>query len=434
MEAWKYRADTVHSYLHMSQRARIRDYLAYDFTEPIRDPLWNHIYLTPGLKRIAAAREFQKLAGIKQLGPTYMVYPGATHTRLNHSLGVFALARRVIQALVSFDSARGLTETGVRSFLCAALLHDLGHFPYVHSLKELPLDSHESLTAKMVLNTPLAKIISEHARAEPEMVAAIVDTGMSGGGDELAVYRRILSGVLDPDKLDYLSRDAYFCGVPYGVQDVDFIINKLRFHQSEGLVLDEQGIHAVENVLFSKYLMYRSVYWHKTVRIATAMIKKAMYSGIKDAILRPSDLYGLDDNEFFSAYGADGYRYSDLVKAVAERRLYKVAWETPFQTGSSAHEKLLDLESREEVEREICTNLKADAAEVILDIPESISFEVDLQIETGGALVSFQDAGTVFSRDVIDGFTGSLRKIRLLVHPRLASRIPPARIVSHWMS
>ena len=140
---------------------------------------------------------------------------------------------------------------------------DLGHFPYAHSLKELPLEDHESLTARIVLDTPLAHVIATDAHADPEMIAKIVDTDLDDrNSKEIAIYRKILSGVLDPDKLDYLSRDAYFCGVPYGVQDVDFIISKLRYHQSEGLVLDEQGMHAVENVLFSKYLMYRSVYWH----------------------------------------------------------------------------------------------------------------------------------------------------------------------------
>ena len=331
----------------MKEREKIRDYLAYEFTDPIRDPLWNHIYLSPALKKVVATTAFQKLAGIKQLGPTYLVYPGATHTRLNHSLGVFSLARRVMRALVSFDTAGEFTEIGVRSFLCAALLHDLGHFPYAHSLKELPLKDHECLTALGVLDTPLARVIDADAHADPEMVAKIVDTTIDDHHSrEIAVYRKILSGVLDPDKLDYLSRDAYFCGVPYGVQDIDFIISKLRYHRSEGLVLDEQGLHAVENVLFSKYLMYRSVYWHKAVRIATAMIKKAIYLAISSGRIQPEDLYGLDDNEFFSRYGDKRFSYAGLINGVIQRQFYKSVWEMPFEPGNSFHERLKDLDTR----------------------------------------------------------------------------------------
>lgn len=419
----------------MGEKEKIRDYLAYGFTEPFRDPLWKHIYLTPGLKRLTAAPAFQKLSGIKQLGPTYMVYPGATHTRLNHSLGVFALARRIIQAIISFDPAGEFTKSGVKAFLCAALLHDLGHFPYAHSLKELPLKAHEVLTAEIILDTPLFGLIERHAQTDPLMVASIIDESKdSCGSAEIDVYRNILSGVLDPDKLDYLSRDAYFCGVPYGVQDVDFVIHKLRYHKTEGLVLDEQGLHAVENVLFSKYLMYRSVYWHKVVRIATAMIKKAVYSGIRDGAVIPSDLYGLDDYEFFSRYSSGSFAYSSLVNDVWQRKLYKVVAEQPFQPGNPDHEKLLDLDTRSAHEKQICESLHIDPSKLILDIPEPVSFEIDLQIDTGGRLVSFTEAGSVFSRDVIKGFTGALRKMRVMAHPDILETIQSSGVLSSWKS
>lgn len=417
----------------MKETEKIRNYLAYEFTDPIRDPVWNHIYLSTALKKVVATTAFQKLAGIKQLGPTYLVYPGATHNRLNHSLGVFAISRRVMSALISFDTAGDFTETGVRSFLCAALLHDLGHFPYAHSLKELPLKDHESLTALCVLEPGLSRVIAGEAHADPEMVARIVDVTMDDlGSREIIIYRRILSGVLDPDKLDYLSRDAYFCGVPYGVQDIDFIISKLRYHHAEGLVLNEQGLHAVENVLFSKYLMYRSVYWHKAVRIATAMIKKAMYLSISTELIKPDDLYGIDDNEFFSRYGDDQFRYRGLINRVAERRFYKSIWEAPFEPGCSLHERLRDLDSRAQLEGDIANELQVEETAVILDIPERISFEVDLHIMRDEELSTFTEAGAVFSKGVVDGFTRNLRKIRLLVRPDLAAIIS-SEAITRWM-
>ncbi|MBN1836116.1 MAG: HD domain-containing protein, partial [Spirochaetales bacterium] len=265
-------------------RERVLQYLVREFSEPIKDPVWKNIAVSRPLLDLIELPVFQKLNGIKQLGPTYLVYPGATHTRLNHSLGVLHLARRMILHLLmnerrSWTGAREeprITLGGVKAFLCAALLHDLGHYPYAHSLKELEVASHESLTAQRIREPEVAGPISDRVGTDPELVAAIVDPQLPYGGEEdVEFYRNLLSGVLDPDKLDYLNRDAYFCGVPHGVQDVDFVFAEIRPHP-RGLAVTEKGLTAVESILFSKYLMYRSVYWHKTVRIATAMIKKAV--------------------------------------------------------------------------------------------------------------------------------------------------------------
>ena len=131
------------------------------------------------------------------------------------------------------------------------------------------------------------KAILKEVGISAELCASIIHKGSSGEGAELRFYRGILSGVLDPDKLDYLNRDAYYCGVPYGVQDVDFAITRM-YPGIDGIEIDSRGIQSVESVLFSKYLMYRSVYWHKEVRSATAMIKKAVARALRG--IGPSEL------------------------------------------------------------------------------------------------------------------------------------------------
>ncbi|MFQ3620254.1 MAG: HD domain-containing protein, partial [Spirochaetales bacterium] len=133
----------------MEIKESIIHHLDRDYTEPIRDPLWKHIYLSPPLMAIVASSPFQKLYRIKQLGIAHLVYPGATHSRFVHSLGVFHLAKRMIRGIISSEMAPPLTLEGVKAFLAAALLHDIGHFPFTHSLKELPLREHESLTADL---------------------------------------------------------------------------------------------------------------------------------------------------------------------------------------------------------------------------------------------------------------------------------------------
>jgi HD superfamily phosphohydrolase len=428
--------------------ANVLEYLVREFSEPIRDPVWKNIAVSRPLLRLVELPAFQKMGGIKQLGPTYLVYPGATHTRLNHSLGVMHLARRTIQHLLVNDATAPagalprITLVGVKAFLCAALLHDLGHYPYAHSLKELEVATHESLTAARIREPDFSRVIREELGTDPDLVAAIVDPHLPyGGAEEVRFYRNLLSGVLDPDKLDYLNRDAYFCGVPYGVQDVDFVFAEIRAHP-QGLAVTEKGLTAVESVLFSKYLMYRSVYWHKTVRIATAMIKKAVLLGLEQGVLSPSELYWLDDQEFYTRTREHGFPPFQLIPRVVQRRLYKqiatVAFreDNTFQASLRKLETRLELESRVAAEAARLSGAAVPPHAVIIDIPEPIRFEIDVPVllQEEGRTASYQDSGSVFTPQIVSGFGGALRRISLIadVDPGLQgalARIGPARIL-----
>ncbi len=390
----------------------ILDYLNNEFTEPVRDPLWKNIFLSPGIKKLVSLGPFQRLAGIRQLGPAYHVYPGATHTRLAHSLGVFHLSRRLITVLLNDHDCPELSAEGVNSFLCAALLHDLGHFPYAHSLKELPLKEHEELTAEFILSEPVKSCLLNDVGADPVKTAQIVNFKMDAPDAETSFFRNLLSGVLDPDKLDYLNRDAFFCGVPYGIQDTDFVFSKIK-PTNEGIAIKRQGISAIENILFSKYLMYRTIYWHKTVRIATAMIKKAVIRALLDGKIKAEDLYGLNDDEFFARFNGDFYPVMKLMDMVNSRELYKCVYETPFDTENELHNKLSDLEFRLDYEQEsLACNCCSD---IIIDIPEPISFEINLKVIEDSESRQYRDSETVFSAPVVNGFTSSLRKVRIYV-------------------
>jgi|GEM_PF-90550 len=412
----------------VTERDRILRHLNGDFTEPIRDPLWKHIYLTPALMEVVTSPPFRKLSGIKQLGTAHLVYPGATHTRFVHSLGVFHLAKRMIPPLLGPGNPFSVSLEGVKAFLCAALLHDVGHFPFTHSLKELPLKNHETLTAELILSPPLKEIIARQVGTDPGLAAAMVDEEMDDGGSrEVLFFRRVLSGALDPDKLDYLNRDAWFCGVPYGIQDTDFVIERIRSHPERGPALDISGLPAVENILFSKYLMYRSVYWHKTLRIATAMIKKAVHLGLTEGALAPEDLYGLDDEGFFRAVAARDFPPFGLVRRVADRNLLKTAAAAPFD--EERFGALLDLNRREETERRIAAEISRTSGvpvrpeEVVIDIPEKISFEIGLPLlEPGGGTREYDEAGSVFSPPVVRNFSRVLRVLRIALPPEAAAR------------
>jgi hypothetical protein len=409
------------------------------FTTPIRDALWGHVYLTPSLAALTESPPFMRLHRILQLGPAFRVYPGATHTRASHSIGVYHLCRRLLTHLAGQGAGDWLSAEGVFSFLCAGLLHDLGHFPYTHSLKELPLEAHESLTARIILSEPV-KSLAAAAGADPALCAAIVDTKLPGSGAELLFYRKLLSGCLDPDKLDYLNRDAQCCGVPYGAQDVDFILSRLHPHAERGVDIDSRGIPSVESILFSKYLMYRTVYWHHSVRSATAMVKKALLGGLESGLVAGEELYDLDDQGLFSliesrAAGAGhGASVFPLVKAVRDGRLFTVAAEFPFD--EKPHRPLLDITGRSRLEESLAGEISAalgkpvSGRELIIDVPEPVSFETGLFVADEGR--SFAGSSSAFKPELVEAFVKSLRIVRIFIDPvhQLGAKTPAQKILN----
>ncbi len=393
--------------------------LGIQFTEPVRDPLWGTIMLPDEFKGILSSPDFVKLSRIMQLGPAHLVYPGATHTRRAHSIGVYSMAAKVLKAIAA-DAGELITPAGCRAFLIAALCHDVGHFPYAHSLKELPLDEHEALTARAAMGS-LAPAI-EAAGADPAQVASIVDMDLPAAGSGTELYRMLLSGVLDPDKLDYLNRDAWACGVPYGVQDTEFILRHIKLDAEGRPGVDERGVMAVEGVLFSKYQMYRAVYWHKSVRAATSMVKKAVIAALHDGSLDSSLLYGLDDAGFY-ALMADGKDPEGLIRSVYDGNILPCCYESPYDEGKGAQRKAAHLVTRAAMEKELADAVRARAGKpcrLVIDLPEPLSFESGMNVVGTGK--RFSESATVFRPEVVKGFAGSLRVLRVFcdAEPELA--------------
>jgi HD superfamily phosphohydrolase len=406
----------------VTQVHKLREFLDPGNCKAIRDPIWHHVHLPESFARLLPDRAFGKLQGIRQLGPAHLVYPGATHTRFNHSLGVFHVAKRFLERLMADPGGAPLVSAeGGQAFLAAALMHDLGHFPYTHSLKELPLKDHEELTAELVATGSLAEGLDREG-VRPGDVAAIVDHGIACTEPELLLYRSVLSGVLDPDKLDYLNRDAYFCGVPYGTQDLDFILENLMVHEGRRVGIRQAGLSSIEHVLFSKYLMYRAVYWHRQVRTATAMIKQALHRALAGAAIQPGELYHLDDNRFITLALSRASREPalELVRQVQERQLLPTVLEVPFRDDPDGMGRLSGLDGRLRAAGLLAAQLSAGRSreirdwEVVIDIPESISFESDMPVATPSGPVPYLSAGTVFTAGVVRDFTASLRVLRVM--------------------
>ena len=266
----------------------------------IRDPLWNTIRLSGTALRIIDTPAFQRLRYIRQLGFAHLVYPGATHTRFDHALGVHHLTRTALRLLR--DRTDGPEEVWQDEELVpyAALLHDIGHYAYSHALEELeperiPAD-HEEVSRRFFDEPALHEALAPLGEDAPSRIHDLIR------GESDAPLAGLISGSLDLDKMEYLRRDARFCGVPYGEVDVDRLLAGLVLLQDPETGRWETGVHekavaALESLLFAKYQMFRNVYWHHGVRAATALYKRIVEEAVRTGLLDAEELIGPTDEE-----------------------------------------------------------------------------------------------------------------------------------------
>lgn len=224
---------------------------------------------------------FQRLRRIRQLAMAHDVYPGALHTRFDHSLGTMHVAGRICARLKEFGAIDDDTTRVVR---LAALLHDIGHGPFSHVFEsvlerhsvhgdEQPVDKiHEKITCDIIRSDgELSQVLSS---ADRETIAGIIE-----GSNKRSLARDIVSSSLDADKMDYLLRDSHFAGVKYGQFDLDKIIETCRVYRSADesyLCFDEQGVYALEQLVLGKYHMGQQVYYHRIRAITDAMLVRGL--------------------------------------------------------------------------------------------------------------------------------------------------------------
>ncbi|MGB1778605.1 MAG: HD domain-containing protein, partial [Longimicrobiales bacterium] len=191
----------------------------------IRDPLWETIRLDPTAVRIVDTAEFQRLRYIRQLGLAHLVYPGATHTRFDHALGVYHLTRTALRHLRERGGVPPEAWEDEELIPYAALLHDIGHYAYSHALEELETEHvpahHEEVSKRFFASPSLRDALAPLGLTAPERLAELIR------GEGEIPLRGLISGSLDLDKMEYLRRDARFCGVPYGEVDVSRLLQGL---------------------------------------------------------------------------------------------------------------------------------------------------------------------------------------------------------------
>ena len=199
--------------------------------------------------------EFQRLRRIKQLGGTHIVFPTAEHSRFSHSLGVYFIARRMVDVLNKQGAE--FNETDRMLVLCAALLHDVGHGPFSHSFESVLGVDHEEFTRRILLeNTEINQLLEGYQTGFAQKVSDVIEKTYPN-----ALIVSLISSEIDADRLDYLLRDSYFTGTSYGEIDLERILRTMRVENGK-VVFKYSGMHALEDYLFSRYQMYWQVYLH----------------------------------------------------------------------------------------------------------------------------------------------------------------------------
>ncbi|MBI4392496.1 MAG: HD domain-containing protein [Euryarchaeota archaeon] len=341
----------------------------------LRDPVYNYIRLDEVAEALIDTPEFQRLRHVKQLGTAYLVFPGAHHTRFEHSLGAHHLARLASEQL-------GLTPDDGRLLEYALLLHDIGHGPFSHVSEELFRDeagSHVDVGASLIEKGRLGDIIERAGLDKKVVISLMRGKGPRGG---------LVSGQVDLDRMDYLVRDSHYTGVAIGV-DSDRIISKLRLVK-DGVCVLEDGLLTAEMLLIARFNMYTSVYFHRTCRIAELMIRRAMGDGLAAGEYTAAELSRMDDIELVSRFRSKSSAGHRMMERLASRTLYKEchAWGTGELPSSLIARLAGEHTARSALETEIETAAKLKAAEVLIDVPA-------LPTQKSGGMDILRDDGTV---------------------------------------
>ena len=275
----------------------------------IRDPVHGTIELSPLEARLIDTHVFQRLRFIRQLGMTHLVYPGAHHTRFEHSLGSLQLADKMARALELPAAER-------KRLRLAALLHDIGHLAFSHDSECVTagrFGDHEKRGAKMIRASPLSDII------EKEDDPAQIAKWMQG-----ASFGQLITSDVGADRIDYLLRDAHYTGVAYGVVDGPRIFSTLRWEKGKP-ALRGGGLEAAESLIMARFEMFHAVYYHHAVRMARAMLQQALSEALDDVRMDWEAAQTEGDTAMLLRLRSLPAARS-LADGLLNRRLYKRAW------------------------------------------------------------------------------------------------------------
>lgn len=364
----------------------------------IRDSVYGDISLNKFEEKVMDMAQFQRLRRIKQLGLIHLIYPGANHTRFEHSIGTMNLGSKLASEL-------NLSKDEMELVRISALLHDIGHGPFSHVSEGVLSFPHEELTKYVITKTSMRDVLEEKFNVKD------INKIISGEG----YLGPIVSGELDVDRMDYLLRDSHNTGVAYGVIDYERIISNLKLDKN--LVLDIKGVQAAEGALVSRYFMYPSVYQHHTTRIVNSMFRRGLKKLIDTKEINENDMYKYDDADMIGIYrNSENPIVRDMITRLDNRDLFKRVKVIRLENFKNP-EKLYKIpqETLRKAEEEIAQDFDMDKNYVIVNIAEYPRFdEMKTQVNVDGKLYPLTE---------ISDIIGALSKARFNI-PDISVYVP----------
>ncbi|MEE9236439.1 MAG: HD domain-containing protein [Thermoplasmata archaeon] len=386
-------------------------------SKTISDTVHGSIKVEGAVLDLLETLEVQRLNAIRQLGLTYLVFPGANHTRLEHVLGTYHVAKEIALSL-------SLPEDELHLVSAAALLHDIGHGPLSHTLERVIADrtgmDHMEVTKRIILGQedsvpslerdffeghPRVPDVLERWGLDPQDVANLIKGCQSinvlpGFASTTppkghAYLGQIVHSALDADQIDFLLRDSLYTGVAHGIIDLPRLLGTFRLAKGN-LVVDRKGLSAVEGTLVARGLMYTSVYFHRTVRIAETMLSRTV-ERVPDSL---EELRFMNDSEMMSWLLDKGGVQRETAMRLKYRRLYKkVLTRERRELSRGEMDRLIELadpDKRLRMENAVCKRAGIPNGKVIIDIPapellltEPRISKVDLGVLEEGKVLPF---------------------------------------------
>ncbi len=408
----------------------------------IRVPAEQDIPFTPRVRAIVDTAEFQRLRHVTQLALASHVYPGATHTRFEHALGVYHNALKYLWQL-GRDArfAEIVSRHDAEVLIVAALLHDIGHWPFCHPIEdmELPQMPPHEVFAKEFLKSggELTQVLESRWNVTAEEVLDVLVARSDTPSSRLR--RSILSGPIDIDKMDYLSRDSQHCGVPYGRHfDRNRLINSLIVNKAgDGLAITSKGRTAAEMMVFARYVMFTEVYWHHAVRSATTMFARAFLELLPD--LDINSLFQMSEPDLIRSL-CSAARDSDTASLTdglfgPRRRLHKRLAEYSIYHQEPLYRALRRLTATQLASCSLklteklgdTVGRKLSAMDVLIDAPpqhREVEFRVDVWFRSSNEYRSLREVSPIVDAMAQTQFDDCVKKVRIFAAADVRDQIP----------
>lgn len=335
----------------------------------IKDPVHGYVYITENEKEIIDSFPVQRLRRLRQLAGAEYVYPGANHTRFEHSVGVMYLAGRVME---NPKISQLMSEDEAEIVRIAALLHDVGHGPFSHVFEHLldKLDkTHEDMTLWIIKNSELKDILNKLGYDAEEIGKLAIGRLHK---PKKAFLDQIISSAVDVDKLDFIVRDTYHTGAEYGYIDIFRLIHALDV-LDENLAVDLGALSALESFVIARIESFKSIYFHRVGRAAQIMLAMAMEKANEELGLThfktPEEYLAMDDYTVWTML-KNCEKSSEIIKNLEKRRMLKCAYERSFYEKDTMVSNIFGREAyRKQLQADIAKEAEVETEAVIIDVP-----------------------------------------------------------------